>query len=342
MAYRLEEVVSPRWPIYQQLNDYYRYCEFTRNFTEKTMELKTKDLNYFVEFSGLKTLENVSNDIIDEWVVHQKSRGNCGKTINGRLSQLRTMLTWQRDSNLEMPNLKLSLIVKQKEEPSRAVFYTRAQIETALKFAGLREEVMIRLTFDCGLRISELIKIRLCDISEREISIIGKGRKQRFVVMSEETRERLDDWIEFGKIDDYLWPSWTRDHEHVSGETARTWMRKAFCAAKLTNFYPHALRHSFATELEKLGLSTREIQAGLGHTSARTTEIYLHGLNGSDIKEIYNRRYSIVEQGRRQENLRLACDDDPESALIVALIKQCRKRGSDVDFDAIIKSLKLA
>lgn len=339
MSYNLEKVTNETKPIYSQMLEYYKYAEFTRNFTPKTMEQKTKAINYFIEFTGINELREITNDMIDKWIGYQKSRGNTGVTINGRLAQLRAMLKWQKDCDISMPRVKVSKIVDQKEEPSKKVFYERNQIERVLSFAGIREQVMIRLFFDCGLRIGEMIKLRLMDMNGRKIRIVGKGRKQRFVIMSEDTRECLDKWIEVGKITDYLWPSWTKKRHYITDETARRWLRKPFYAAGLYDFYPHALRHSYATEFKMMGMSNRQIQVGLGHSDERTTERYLHDLAGFDVEDLYQTRYDKVERKKEDMNLKAICDGDPSSALILALIKEARKRGENIDTSQIIKWL---
>lgn len=339
MDYKLEKVTKPEYPIYNQLCEYYTYCEKTRNFTRATMVLKMKDLNYFVKYANITSLEYVSNEIIDRWVNYQKSRGNTGRTINGRLSQLRVMLCWQRDSNLSMPNLKISKIVKQKEEPARSVFYTREQIEKAIGFADLREEVMIRLTFDCGLRVSELAKLRLSDISDRKIRIVGKGRKVRHAVMSIYTKEKLDQWIEREQIKDCLWPHYKLYHRPLCSGAVRDIMEAPFFAAGLYNFHPHALRHSFATELKNMGMNNREIQVGLGHSSERTTEQYLHDLMGYDIEKLYDERYSRVNGDQENSRIRQVCDDDVESMFVLSLAKKLKKGGASIDLQQIVEIL---
>lgn len=341
MPYNLEKVTSPSKPIYAQTLAFYRHCELVRNFTDATMRQKTKAINYFIDFTKVERMEDITNEMIDDWIAYQKSRNNKGVTINGRLAQLRVMIKWQRDSDIVMPGVKISKIIKQKEEPVTKVFYVREQIDKALSFADLREELMIRLFFDCGLRIGEMIKLRLSDINGRKMKIIGKGRKQRFVIMSEETFDCLQKWIKTENITDYLWSSSDYRRPYITDDTARKWLRKPFYAAGLYDFHPHALRHSYATELKKMGVDNRKIQAGLGHSNELTTERYLHDLAGFDIEELYENRYRMVEKEHEAMNLKQACNNDPETALLVELIKQCKKNGTDIKFGPIIEMLNL-
>ena len=96
--------------------------------------------------------------------------------------------------------------------------------------------------------------------------------------MSAEARERLDDWIKSQGIDGYLWPG--RSNGHISVDEARIMMRHAFTAAGFDNFYPHALRHSFATDIVNNGAPLEIAKEMLGHSNLATTERYVHSFDG--------------------------------------------------------------
>ena len=277
----------PNKSISAQLEEYYDWCENVKGMLPATMVAKKNAINYFVEFSEIEKLEDITNKQINGWMAEQTARGVQGRSINCRLAQLVVMLKWQRDEGVIMPDLKLNKIVKRKERPPRKVWFDREQINSALACADRREWLLIKLSFDCGLRISELQHIRLEDISDTKIEIIGKGMKKRFVFMSEDARQRLDDWIMRERIDDYLWPSKSNPKKPLSDSELREMMRKPFEAVGLNNFYPHSLRHSFATDLQKHGAKTGEIKIALGHSNEVTTERYMHELDGSDAEEIW-------------------------------------------------------
>lgn len=298
MPYGLEKITSKDNPIYHQLLDYYHYCHQVCAMSPQTMSSKIHHINYFVSFSKIKSLEEISNKLIYDWIDYQKSRGNSGRSINNRLSQLKVMLRWQRDDNIMMPNLKISRIVMQNEVPPRKNYFSREQIKKVLRHAKLREWLMIKISFDCGLRIGELLNIRLVDIYGCKIRIIGKGNKLRWTVMSKEARAKLNVWIQQEKIKDYLWPN-LLGKAPISQEEARRAMRKVFQLAGYHNFCPHDLRHSYATDLKKLGLSTRQIQMVMGHASEATTERYLSDLDGLNIEEIYKIKYTKIPSRKK-------------------------------------------
>lgn len=299
MCYNLEAVTKEEFPVYQQMVIFYEFCEFRKRLSRNSMIAKTKTINNFIQFSGIKDLSEVDNDKINRWIMAQDRRGNCARTINVRLSHVRDMLEWQRDENIDMPGLKLSRLIKQREEPARKNFYTRDQIKEVLALADRREWLLIKLGFDCGLRISEIQKLRLRDFRGKKIEIIGKGRKRRFVIVSEELYVRLKDYIKREEITDYLWQRSPQDRKPICSEAIRYKLSKVFRAAGYTDFRPHDLRHSFATDLKLLGVSTRKIQLALGHSSEATTEKYLSDLMGCDVDEIYEVKYSVEEKDLR-------------------------------------------
>lgn len=281
----------PHHNIQKQVASYYRFCQHVRHMTRDTMLSKTYAINDFIKNSRLTDLRKISNQDIYHWINLQTERGNSGRSINDRLAHLKAMLRWQKDMNLEMPKLKLALIVKVVEEPPRKNFFSRQQIEQVLVQANQLEWLLISLAFDCGLRISELRNLQIVDIEDDRISIVGKGLKRRYAYLRPEVRRRLRIWIKTQKVLQHLWPSPLDSRQPLAVCTIRKYMRNAFLRAGITNFCPHDLRHSYATDLKYLGVSTRQIQAGLGHASEATTERYLSDLDGFNLREIYNIKY---------------------------------------------------
>ena len=279
--------------IERQVEEYYRYCEWTRGMAEATMRLKRGVIGRFVEFVGVRRVEDLENRQIDAWMARLAERGLKGRSVNDYLAQVVAMLRWQVDMGVVMPRLKLGMIMKQKEMPARRGCYEAAEVQRVLERAGEREWLMVSLSFDCGLRIDELRRVKFADIQGRRIVVVGKGAKRRFVFMSRETWRRLRDYS-LRVRGEYLWPGRTAG-QPMTTSGMRKAMRRAFEVAGVEGFYPHALRHSFATDLQKNGASIGEICLALGHASEVTTERYLHGLEGCDVREIWE-KYKFGER----------------------------------------------
>ncbi len=264
----------------KQIDEYLNYCENVRRMSEQTLHSKRWICREFLKTIKINSLSELSNKHINEWIEEQTARGCSGRTINGRLVNLVAMLRYFQDMGISFPKLKLRLIIKCKEQPPRRVYYTREQIEQVLRYADHLEWLLIKLCFDCGLRISELRNLRLMNLNGRMVTFIGKGSKARESYMSKEAESRLDDWIQRNRISDFIWVRTPGKNEPMSVEDIRYLMRKPFYQAGFKNFYPHALRHSFATDIQKHGASLMETKEMLGHARIETTERYVHGLEG--------------------------------------------------------------
>lgn len=264
----------------KQIDEYLNYCENVRRMSEQTLHGKRWICREFLKTIKIDSLSELSNKHINEWIAEQTARGCSGRTINSRLVNLVAMLRYFQDMGISFPKLKLRLIVKCKEQPPRRVYYTREQIEQVLRYADHLEWLLIKLCFDCGLRISELRNLRLMNLNGRMVAFIGKGSKARESYMSKEAKNRLDDWIQRNRISDFIWVRTPGKNEPMSVEDIRYLMRKPFYQAGFKNFYPHALRHSFATDIQKHGASLMETKEMLGHARIETTERYVHGLEG--------------------------------------------------------------
>ena len=264
----------------KQIDEYLSYCENVRRMSEQTLHSKRWICREFLKTIKIDSLNELSNKHVNEWIAEQTARGCSGRTINSRLVNLVAMLRYFQDMGVSFPKLKLRLIIKCKEQPPRRVYYTREQIEQVLRYADHLEWLLIKLCFDCGLRISELRNLRLMNLNGRMVTFIGKGSKARESYMSEEARSRLDDWIQRNRISDFIWVRTPGKNEPMSVEDIRYLMKKPFYQAGFKNFYPHALRHSFATDIQKHGASLMETKEMLGHARIETTERYVHGLEG--------------------------------------------------------------
>lgn len=149
---------------------------------------------------------------------------------------------------------------------------------------GHRNRAIIEVLFSCGLRVSELVNLRLSNLylDEKFIRVLGKGSKERLVPISERAIEELGYWfacrnemvIKSGE-EDYVFLN--RRGAHLTRTMILIMIKKyAEQAGIKKTISPHTLRHSFATALLEGGADLRAIQAMLGHESIATTEIYTH------------------------------------------------------------------
>jgi integrase/recombinase XerD len=158
----------------------------------------------------------------------------------------------------------------------------------------LRNWTLIAVLFHTGLRISELCGLKESDIRHREglpyaVRVIGKGNKERSVVLSGEAQRALHQWLQErhsltlelppGKDGAYVWlvPAGRRQGQRFKPQGVREMLKRVAKFAGLSkSVYPHLLRHTFATEAVRHGARVHALQAVLGHANLSTTSIYLH------------------------------------------------------------------
>ena len=264
-------------PIYGQVSEYLDYCSFTRGMSKMTLTSKRHTYKHFIIESGCDDLSKLTNAQFNDWTKAQIKSGVSPRTINTRSAHLLAMLRYFREMGMNYP-IKLPLIKKMKEGPCRRKFYTKEQIGRVLKTADEMGSLMIRICFDAGLRITELTNLRLDNFSGRRINFIGKGFKPRESYISEETEKYLAEYVNKHDVEDWLWIS--ERGCHMSVDMVRHHLAQPFHDAGFSDFYPHSLRHSFATDLQARGATVEEIQQMIGHNNVATTQRYMHGFEG--------------------------------------------------------------
>ena len=262
----------------KQINHYLNYCANVRKMSATTLTSKRSTLNRFAEITRCHSLKNLTNEVFNHWIEYETGHHVSPRSINTYNAIILAMVKYYREMGATIP-LKTPLIKKLKEGSTRRNFYTHAQIQQVLKFADPKTALMIRICFETGLRISELTNLRLLNFTNCRINFIGKGNKPREVYISAATFQAMQQYIAQNQITDYLWAAKPGKLPPTS-HGIRKRLRRPFLKAGFPDFYPHALRHSFATDLQARGASIEEIREMVGHESIATTERYLHALDG--------------------------------------------------------------
>lgn len=300
-----------RIPIENQLRAYLKWCENVKQVTPMTMASKKSLLGRFINEIGVDDMTELTNRKLDWWI-EGKARGKFGKrcnptTMRTNIATVVAWIVWLRDMGYKI-KVKTRMIVKPQATPGRRKWYSSDDIERVLAGCDdLLDEVMIRVLFDTGLRASEFAGLRLENLNGRIIYVVGKGRKQGWVYISEQTRARLDAWIATAGVVDYLWIRATRRnyHEPLTVDGIRKRIKRAFEEAGFESFQMHELRHSFATDLRKRGAEMDVVQKLMRHSSLQVTQRYLHNLDG-DMCEVWDsiKNYKLAP-GRQAETVYL-------------------------------------
>ena len=273
------------------VRSYQRYLKLQRGFSPHTVEAYQRDLEKLLNYLKQegKTLDDVQLEDLQHFAatLHELGIGPSSqcRILSGVRSFFRFLELdgWREDDPselLESPVLGEHLPEVLSEEE---VDMLEGSIDLS-KWEGQRNKAIIEVLFSCGLRVSELVNLKLSSIyvDEQYVRVMGKGSKERLVPISPKALRELDLWF----VDRNLMKIKPGEEDYVflnrrGAHLTRTMIlimikRQAKEAGIQKTISPHTLRHSFATALLEGGADLRAIQAMLGHESIGTTEIYTH------------------------------------------------------------------
>jgi len=166
-----------------------------------------------------------------------------------------------------------------KREKKLPVVLAKEEVKAILnEVRNIKHKTILTLIYSAGLRVGEAINLKVCDIDSKRMQIRvrqAKGSKDRYVILSAVLLDLLRTYYNLYKPKDYLFPS--QMSQQISNRTVQSVFKQACKKSNLNKTVSiHVLRHSFATHLMEQGVSLPIIQQLLGHSSLRTTSIYLH------------------------------------------------------------------
>lgn len=291
-----------KWP--QAITHYQNYLKIERGLSENSISNYTFDINKLVKWLVLNNIKtspiNIEKETLQEFIY------NIAKELNPRsqsriISGLKGFFNYLIFEEYRATN-PLDLIESPKIGRKLPDTLSIEEIDTIIsiidlsKPQGERNRAIIEALYGCGLRVSELISLKISDLffDEGFIKVTGKGNKQRFVPIGSLTIKFINIYRNEIRVHQVIKPSAQdtlflnrRGNEltramifHIVKElTEKAGIRK--------NISPHTFRHSFATHLLENGADLRAIQQMLGHESITTTEIYTH-LDKSHLSQIIN------------------------------------------------------
>lgn len=273
------------------VKSYTRYLKLERNYSPNTLAAYQNDLSWLLSFCEQQEMNPLDMQLEDlQHFAVQLHEHQIGPTSQARiLSGIRSFYKYlllsgeiEQDPTelLESPHLgeRLPEVLSTDE-----IDQIQKSIDLS-KPEGQRNKTIIEVLFSCGLRVSELVNLKLSNLYLEEgfVRVMGKGSKERLVPISSKAVRELQYWfvdrnlmkIQQGE-EDYVFLN--RRGKHLTRTMILIMLKRQAVAAGITKtISPHTLRHSFATELLKGGADLRAIQAMLGHESIGTTELYMH------------------------------------------------------------------
>lgn len=267
------------------------YLKFEKRYSAHTVRSYQDDLAQFLVFIGKEyqvvELDCITATLIRSWLAALKEGGTGNRTINRKISALRSFFKYHLRTgaisrvpmdSIVSPKVSRRLPEFIKEKDASELLDSVASSED---WDGLNAHLLINLFYSTGMRLSEVITLKEAQVDKgrKMIRVLGKGNKERMVPVNEETITAIDKYEEqkrkaFG----------VSEHLFVTRKGNKLYPKYAYLLVKkylenistLSKKSPHVLRHTFATHLLNNGADLNAVKELLGHSSLAATQVYTH------------------------------------------------------------------
>lgn len=279
------------------IEKYLDYLKVVKKDSNYTISSYRNDLMELYDFNT--DLLNISENEVSNYLEYLYSRGLNRNSISRKISAIKCFYQYLQSEGIIKIN-HFREVTSPKKELSLPKYIRNSDIdklflcfdkETAL---GQRNALILEMLYATGVRIGELVNIKINDINryDRTIKILGKGRKERVVVYGRYCEEALNLYLETGRIElnkkksDYLFLN--KDGGRLSDRYIRKIIDDIVRKCELDyHISPHTLRHTFATDMLNNGADLMTVKELLGHSSINTTGIYTH-VSNEQLKKVYS------------------------------------------------------
>ncbi|MBQ4502104.1 MAG: tyrosine-type recombinase/integrase [Alistipes sp.] len=294
------------------INRFIEYIESGKRYSKLTVRNYKRDVLGFAEWFndriGLDKFDatKVSAEDIRDWIIYRLDTAELSAaSMNRELSSIKSLFSYlrrigvvEKDITKRISSLKTPKVLPQFVPQSRMdelLESTREQ-KYSQEFKQVRNSLIISLLYGCGIRLAELLDIKLGDITNGSVKIHGKGDKDRLVPLLPELVSRVEAYveccrrcgIELTAADKLIVGTAGKP---LSRSTVQRVVRQEMMAANVQGRKsPHILRHTFATHLLGKGADMREIQELMGHSSLSTTQHYTHNSIGQ-LLSVYDKAH---------------------------------------------------
>lgn len=270
------------------VEEFINYLKTEKGYSDYTIKSYYEDIRFFYEFLQEKKITNVEYSEIRLYLNHLYDKKYKSKTIARHISSLRSYFKYLLKNDYIKIN-PMRLISNPKIDKKLPQYLNYNELDILLNTPdkntplGLRNALLLELLYSTGIRVSELVNIKLNDVdmTNKRILILGKGNKERIALFGNKCKNLLLDYLNNSrnlldkKNSDYLLLN--KNGTRLTDRGVRFILDNLVKESALKlDISPHTLRHTFATHLLNEGADLRTVQDLLGHESIATTGIYTH------------------------------------------------------------------
>jgi integrase/recombinase XerC len=275
------------------INSFIKYLQYEKRYSKHTLSSYKNDLSQFFEFLGTAGFSQGEEDItyieIRAWIVHLMEAGLDARSVNRKISTLRSYFRFLLKKEIIVINPTLKLIVlKTKKQLPRFLKEDEIQrlfdkAEFSDDFEGWRDRMVMELLYGTGIRLNELITLKESDINffEQNIKVLGKRNKERLIPFTRLLGNVLQNYQSKKKES---FPGNDAGYLIVTNKEEQCYPMMIYrIVRKFLDQYttidkrsPHVLRHTFATHLLDKGADLNAVKELLGHSNLSATQVYTH------------------------------------------------------------------
>lgn len=284
------------------INRFEKYLRVEKNFSIHTVKNYIQDITNFLEYmkqNKITKVSQISYDNVRSYLSYLYTRNLSKNSVSRNLSAVRTFFKWLfKEGKIE--DNPMLLVTSPKKDKKLPTYLNYEDIEKILKIPdintalGKRDSAILEMLYSTGIRVGELVSIKLSDISFHNcmISVFGKGSKERNVLFGDILYSKLKLYIDAGrnellknKQSEFLFlnhhgnPLTERGVEDILNRV----IRKGDLDFSI---HPHMLRHTFATHMLDNGADLKVVQELLGHENLSTTQVYTH-VSNERLRRVY-------------------------------------------------------
>lgn len=259
--------IDPNWQasLFEILNSQLKL----HDYSPKTIRAYIGQLRAFVRFFQFRRPQELTNEDIRGYLLHLVEADLSRSAVDQALNALRFLYTEMYHQSFDFRD-----IPRPKVKHQLPVVLSREGIQQLAVAAGNpKHRLMIEVMYAAGLRVSEVVQVRVKDVNLDDLTLFVPGKKDRITVLADSLKDALSRQMAGRKPSDYLFPS-ERGGALTTRSVAKFFKAALDASGLQKDATPHSLRHSFATHLLEAGTDIRHVQQLLGHARQETTRIY--------------------------------------------------------------------